>query len=317
MRLKFASLVVVALGAVGCGGGGGPGSDVISELDRANLGTKAEARAFSQISPVSIYLMAQTVVQFPELGDEPPPECPSFTFDGDRTHIVGGCTNEFGVRYEGEMEFVASSAGRPYGTLSFKNFGSTEQEDCGATGEQASATLQIDGTVELKGNADASDLNINLAVTDDQVEEGTCLVTEQKLGYAYKGKITGSVPDFSAISNEEDFANLTASTWNGKGQLGIAPLGFVDIETVDQVMDLGGCATGAMSGTSRLTGEKKVELTFRGAEECGLSATWTLDGVEQGELEGVTCSAMGGGSLSAFGLLALGGLLLRRRRDAH
>ncbi|HLT31355.1 MAG TPA: MYXO-CTERM sorting domain-containing protein [Myxococcaceae bacterium] len=309
MRLKFLTLAVLGAGVVGCGGG--PGTGAISKMDRAALATEAQASAFGSMSPVALYFMSQSLMVAEDSSANTP--CPTISRDGDVTRVVGGCTTDEGIRYIGEATYTVAKEGRPYGTVEFSGFGTETPSECGAEGDRtAIEEIRFEGTMVVKGDRNQSELDFDVAVEGNSVDEITCALEDQAVAYVFKGTVDGPLPD---LSNESSIANLTASTWNGTGKVGISEFGYVDIETTDEVIDVNTCRFGAISGQTKLTGDREIVITYRGAEQCGAAANWTLDGVDQGELRGVTCSAMGGGSLSAFGLLAVGGLLRRRRRD--
>lgn len=310
MRFKLvSSLAVLSLAAVGCDQGG-PGADAIKEMERAPLATYEEAHAFGNYSPFSMYMSIQMFAAAAQDEEENPMGCPKVTVDGRVTRIEGGCTTG-GSTITGSLVFTADEAGSKFGRLELDGFGVIEEEEC--NGEVVTNTMVMDGTSRVKGDNTRAEVELDVAVRTSEPDE-LCVLRSETIAYVFNGQVEGPIP--SPVDGEQ-MATQDASTWNGTGQVGIAQFGYVDVETEDQVIHFGACALGALSGSNTFTGEKEAVITFRGAETCGSNATWTLDGVAQGEMRGVTCSAMGGGSLSAFGLLALGGLLLRRRRDAH
>src|SRR5207237_7006940 len=81
------------------------------------------------------------------------------------------------------------------------------------------------------------------------------------------------------------------------------------------------CFSEAHSGTTTLTGGGKTAvITYDGGTDCDEegTVTWTLDGVDQGEVAGVACTVTGvHGRASGSLLLAAGAIaiaLSRRRR---
>src|SRR5690606_12516670 len=298
MRLRIASLFVLGVGLVGCEPGGA-GSDAIKDMDRAALASEAEVRTFAEFNPIYVYYLTQAM-SHGSLGELAPgseegrADCPRIVEEGSVRRIVGNCTDDEGTRYVGEVEFAADEAGAPYGTLTFKGFGTEYSFSCGEgeTATEVTTSSRFDGRAVVRGDASASELDFNFAVTGNEVDDDTCESTQEALAFVFKGRIDGAAPTFPAEG--EAALTLEPTTWSGKGQIGASPYGYVDYELIDEVVDFEVCNEGAASGTSRLTGEKEVEITFRGAETCGASATWTLDGVAQGELEGVHCSAVGG-----------------------
>lgn len=314
MKLKLmSSLAVLSLAAVGCGSAG-PGSKAVDEMETASLGSQAQVTAFATFGPLQAYQFPQIYIAAATLAENgDAADCPRMTRDGDVVKFEGGCTNSEGIRYEGSLEIQPDAANPAVGKVTYNAFKATTPNEC-ADGQTVDTVTTFDGTFTSKGTQTKSEFSMDLALTTDSLSGSGCSVDRYVVGLVYDGTIDGPAP---SITGGEASLMQGASTWNVTGEIGISEFGAVTVETKDEVIDLAECDDGALSGTTTLTGLKKAEITFVGGQTCGASATWTLDGVAQGELTGVTCSAMGGGSLSAFGLLALGGLLLRRRRDAH
>lgn len=302
---KKMSLAALAIGAVGCGGG--PGSQALGEMEPAALTTSAEVGGFANGSAVRLYGLVAAL----ELQSQDPQNgnCPVVTVDGNTTTYEGGCSDAGGNRYVGRFTDRRDAAGSSSGTLSFDGFGTEETEEC-ANGTTYTARQTLDGTLTRGGSAAKGTFDIDMLMTGTGVTD-TCQTSTQRIAIDYTGEVDGGFP-----RTEQDFLRVT--TWNGKGRIGLDGLGKAEVETVDEKLDANTCQTEAVSGSTTITsGENKAVITYDGAAQCTLdsSATWTLNGTAQGSLSGVGCSAVGTGAVSAWGLVALGGLLLRRRRQ--
>jgi hypothetical protein len=116
----------------------------------------------------------------------------------------------------------------------------------------------------------------------------------------------------------------TAETvWSGSGTItrdGASPTGTVEATTVDQRRDDTICNNQSLSGTTTLTAnDHTATLTYDGATDCddpGADALWSLDGVPQGSITGISCSMAPGArtSMPLFLLLAAGFVFAFRRR---
>ena len=114
---------------------------------------------------------------------------------------------------------------------------------------------------------------------------------------------------------------LRTITWNQEGHTAsksVVASGQMDIATVDEVTNDTLCASEAISGSTHFTtSTQTAAVHYDGGTDCSeeSTVTWTLDGVDQGEISGVSCSS----TASGRGLLGLGlsmGLLVGfRRRD--
>jgi len=165
----------------------------------------------------------------------------------------------------------------------------------------------LTGKVAVTGSTTDIQFDLDLKIEGTSLT-AECVVENRVIGIDYQGTVKGAVPT-------PDNSGMGRSTWNGKGRFGESSEGVVSVETVDEVIDRGQCLTEALSGSTTITaGHHVAVVTYDGATDCAedSTSTWTLDGEAKGELQGVGCSAAGG--LSAWALLALGGLGLRRRR---
>jgi uncharacterized protein (TIGR03382 family) len=122
------------------------------------------------------------------------------------------------------------------------------------------------------------------------------------------------------IDYEGAFEQLgTGQKWSGKGWIGSASSGKLEVSTVDQILDSETCQHESLSGSTTFkAGKSTVVVTYDGATDCDEDSTahWSLNGQDQGEMAGIGCSAGGGGMGLAWGaLVALLPLLPRRRRN--
>jgi len=302
------SLAALALGAVGCGGG--PGSKALAEMDDAALTSEAEIANFANGSALRVYFVALSTQG---LIEEVEGNCPAVKVDGNTTTYEGGCTNADGVKFTGRAVRKLDAPGSTTGSVTYEKFGTEELGSCESGSTYTQKSL-VDGTSRLGGTATTGTFELDLVIEQTGVaDEGSCVARTERLAYDYKGEVDGPLPD---PNNEASL--LRVSTWNGRGRMGMTGLGVVNVETKDEVLNLRVCETEAISGTTTFTaGKNEAVITYDGAAQCTITsaATWTLNGVSQGSIAGIGCSALGTGAMSAWGLLALGGLMLRRRRN--
>lgn len=304
------SLAALAIGAVGCGGG--PGSKALSEMDDAPLTSEAEIANFSNGSALKVYMVAAGMRG---MASEIEGSCPSVKVDGNTTTITGDCTDSEGNKFTGRAVIKLDAAGSKTGTTTFDGFGTESQGTC-ESGSKYTEKVLVDGTSKLGGTQTEGTFDIDLVVEQTGVEdEGNCVSKTQRIAYDYSGELDGPLP----LTEDDAMSMLRDSTWNGRGRMGATGFGVVSLETKNEVLNPEKCSFEALSGTTTITaGKNEAVITYDGAAQCtpASAATWTLNGVSQGSMIGIGCSALGGGAMSAWGLLALGGLVLRRRRNS-
>ena len=212
-------------------------------------------------------------------------QCPAASDTGTTATVTGNCTDSKGHAWTGTATVDHGSATR---TVTLTDFGND------AFGGSVKAT----GTVTITEQApDRHSFAIDLV-------GGGGITTTTK----YNGTVVGTYD--------------TPTTWNGSGTItrdgDFFNGGTVASTTVDQVRDNDGCPGEGFSGTTTMTSDDHVVvITYDGNTACDPdhSARWTRDGVDQGTIAGVTCSA--GGSGTSWLALALVTLLLTSRRSSR
>ena len=300
MRYQMMSAAVLAVCAVGCGG---PGSAALGEMDPAPLTTRADVTKWTGGSAPWIY--GQALVLASDLGDDQDARgCPKKEVDGNTTRWIGNeCINDDGVKFFGTLTDARDAAGSATGTVTYDRFGIERVADCKGT---SMLDRQIfDGTVRISGTNQERRFDIDLSATSTGPDDDTCIIGTSVLASDYEGTVTGSMDPSKG-----------RSTWNGKGRVGNSETGMVHVETVEEIIDREQCASEPISGSTTITsGEHVAIITYNGGASCHVAGTapWSLDGVQQDDLVGVFCS-VGPTGMTALGLLALGGLLRRRRQ---
>jgi MYXO-CTERM domain-containing protein len=214
--------------------------------------------------------------------------CPTTADDGTTVTITGGCTDSENKRHEGEVTITRVDGPRDL-DLTFSEYGSGEGEIARTTG--TAVVRQIDTS--------------SYTFDVDLVNEGGVTVEID-----YFGTVTGNYGQ--------------ATTWNGSGTVtrtGFEPTGTAEVETVEQLVDDAICSGQSSSGeTTIVVDGHTIVVTYDGETDCdeNNAARWSLDGKDQGLVEGVTCAVTDndgrlGAALFMFVLLGLG---TRRRRTS-
>lgn len=214
------------------------------------------------------------------------PVCPTTTDDGTTVTITGGCTDSEGTRFEGSVTITRVDGPRDL-DLSFDGYGSGEGDIALNTGM---ASVRQTGT-------DSYEYEVDL------VNDGGVTVD-----ITYSGTVSGNYGQ--------------ATVWNGMGvvtRTGIVPpTGTAGVETVDQLVDDSICSGQSSSGETTIEVDgHRIVITYDGETDCdeNHAARWSLDGKDQGLVEGITCAVTsGGGRTGAVILFMLALLGLRRRR---
>jgi len=214
------------------------------------------------------------------------PACPIVTEEGDTLIVTGGCTDSGGVAWSGFARVERGEAGSLQGI--YERFGEARFGPQLTTG-----TIEID---ELDANVHAFAL--------DFVREATA----SEITIHYEGEVTGTIG-----------IPVTAS---GTGRFELSQGGgteVVEATTVDEFADDTICLNPLSGTTTMVSAEHTVVITYDGATDCDpkAAARWSLDGEDQGLLEGVTCSVAGGGGLPAGTVLGLLLLAISRPRRSR
>ena len=291
--------------AVGCSddesdGGAGP---VLDGFPDATLGADAmQARVWASGSAPKVFASGQLPISLAELElDLNEGTCPVKTMTGTTTTYEGGCTDTNGNTWTGRA--VSSEL-----SMTYDGFGFSETEDC--NGQQVAESVSYSGTLTLSGDETALAFDLDLQSEGMGADEESCVAASFMSALSYQGEMREGTEDADADGEPDD------QIWNGSGRLGNNIYGVADVETVDEVTNDVACDSEAVAGATTIrAGGHAIVIGYDGATDCDEDSTvrWSLDGVDQGELTGVTCSTgrPGGGLL----LLVVGALVLRRRRS--
>jgi hypothetical protein len=218
------------------------------------------------------------------------PACPMTSDDGTTVTITGGCTDSEGKRFEGEVTITRVDGPRDL-DLSFDGYGSGEGDVARANG--TASVRQIDDSVYT--------FDVDLASNG--------LTT---LDIDYSGTIVGDYGQPTRFSGSGVVARSSFTP----------PNGTAEVSTEDQLIDDSVCSGQSVSGETTIdVNGHVIVVTYDGATDCDEdhAARLTVDGKDQGLVEGITCTVMSGGRaggvLSVLMLLGLGAAWRRRRPD--
>jgi hypothetical protein len=241
--------------------------------------------------------------------------CPAMTETDDGFVIEGeGCTTDDGAVWTGRV--VARGLTRADGTgapepadsatIDYEELTIESPSDC--PDATAPSRITLDGRLEMTSSgASGFDFDLRLEVSGSGVGDDCTDIGDVAGAYEYQG------------SRREDG---TQQIWNGSGRIGSSASGAYEAETVDEVLDSSVCSSEALSGTTTVkAGEDVAVFTYDGATDCdeASTVTWTFNGADRGELEGVRCAvgrARFGPLGIALGVLSLLGVTRRRRSAA-
>jgi MYXO-CTERM domain-containing protein len=276
---------------------------VIDSLPEGHLDASAPPTSFS--APM-MFALAITPTGISSVGGEMA-TCPIRTESGGTVVLEGGCTDDQGREWFGRAVTPSNALpGVPTnGTITYEGFGSDQGSDCADRPDARSRTL-ADGTVTFTQTAASLRYDIDVVLTVSGVQDD-CTETERQVALLYSGSMT---------------QDGNAQIWEGSGSVGNDLAGRFDVRTDGERLDDDACNTEALSGTTTVTaGSDVAVITYDGATDCDpmSTATWTLNGVDQGTVTGVRCSASPGqrGSPALAIVAVLGAAIVwgvRRRR---
>lgn len=280
--------------AAACGGGGVAGP-ILDGFDPAPLSDDpAAAREWAlSASAPRVLGTAQAPITAADLAIQlGEATCPVKTESGTTTTYEGGCTDAGGTQWRGRAEATASG-------FSYDGFGWTGVDDC--NGQQVGEDITFDGEIQMSGGPTGFSFDIDIRFDGVATDEITCAQRNATGAISYSGELRQDDGD--------------VDVWNGSGRVGTTIGGVADVETSDEVLNDAICGDEAVSGTTTIkAGDHTLAIRYDGATDCDADATvqWSFDGVDKGELTGVSCSA---GGAPAWGLLfVVGAVILRRRR---
>ncbi len=206
-------------------------------------------------------------------------ECPIVSREGSRVTVQGGCTDASGKSWTGQArQFVDDTRVR----ARLRAFGHGER--------------RVDGRVELRVEPEPSFV-MNVVATEHSPDQP---------------------PHWLAIDAR---GRRTAGTWSAHGEVATDELGRVELRAEGIVLDGDVCSHEPLRGHLELrSAEQWVRIDYDGATDCDPKGTarWSLDGVDQGELEGVggelRCNPDSNGSAPTGTGMLLGLVMLGRRR---
>lgn len=232
--------------------------------------------------------------------------CPTEVKSGTTTTYTGGCTDKDGNAWTGVMEISSNKATQMFG-IDYQEFGVSGTVDCTKAGTVNSRTM-LDGQFEFN-NGDSFVVRLGGTITDTDLD--ACTSSEAQILMDYAGVITTVGGDKKGPGKKAD----TASVWSGEGKWAHSLYGKVDVATYGEIYD-GPCGDEAESGATVFwTTDHTAVMLYDGQIDCDPEGTveWLLDGVSQGEIDGVDCST--GGTGAGLGALLASLLFIRRRRD--
>ena len=260
-------------------------------------------------------LIGDHISRWQEDGNKGLPPCPTLTGYNDmgeavgtETSAVGGCTDHNGVAWMGS----SSQYMLDVETIAMVNDGfgtSTPSADCKGVSDHFSIHSYSEWS-DFAGDTNTVSLLSALGSTTHMVDD-SCKPVEE--GMALDVVMTRK----SVMAGEAEEV-----TWNQTGHTAaqtIAATGQMDIETKDEVTNDSICYSEAISGSTHFTTSvQTAAVHYDGGTDCSdeSTVTWTLDGVDQGEISGVSCASTTRRGLP-FMWLSLGLVLIFRRRDAE
>lgn len=217
--------------------------------------------------------------------------CPRTEDDGAISTITGGCVDSSGEEWLGLARVVREQDGGRQVVL----------ESYGSRNEDGEAML-------------ASGSMLVRALSERSREFDVDLVRESEattIAIAYLGQVEGDY--------------RSATRWNGAGTVErkgrVEPLGVVEAETLDEVIDEAVCSGQPASGRTTLELPRGTAVvTYDGATDCDddQAALLSVDGRDRGRLSGIACAlragSVGAGPLAWAALIGLAWRVRARSR---
>lgn len=210
--------------------------------------------------------------------------CPQVEQDGDRTVITGGCTTESGSTRVGRARIVTRG---DEVRARLDGLGDDEQRVWGAVRVSTAGELRFSLDVRVQSTEPMQDL----------------------------------APRATWLAIDAEGHRDASGRWFMEGELAAEGKGRVRVRSTGIVLDDEQCAHEPLAGRTELwAGDHHVEIRYDGATDCQDEGTarWWRDGVEQGELRGISghagCSIASPRERGLAGLLVLLAVLGRARR---
>ena len=272
----------------------------LAEIPEADLSTAEQVTIWSQTSApnlfmqvlVPTFMVGDQISQWQEAGNSGLPDCPVYTGYDETGQVVGmeasvvgdGCTDFKGTQWLGSNTQSMSKDGNIL--LVNNGFGTigpspecTDRNDTLLIHSYTEWSYLSEDTVEIDM------LSALDAVT--HTTDSSCMPVED-----------GLATDVVMTQLTEMVGDAEQNTWNHVGHAAInsdGVTGHMDVETTDEVTNDSLCTTEALSGTTRFTtSTQTAAVHYDGATDCDLESTvtWTLDGVGQGEISGISCASV-------------------------
>ena len=286
------TLVGLVACSMACGSNGSGGSSsVLDGVSPAHIGSAADMDAWKTSSAPGVFFASLTPLIAAQVERGSAGTCPVVTMNGTTTTYQGGCSGSNGDAWVGQATEEGGS-GSATGDISYQGFGFT-----GSNG----VTTTYDGTVTASSSGNAVDYAIDIT-----------------LNAVGSGSNNSGAISYSATAVAVGSGSDQMTTWNGNGELGSTLEGKVSASTKDELIQNSVCSHKPLSGTTTIVaGADTAVITYNGAGSCDQTATapWTLDGMAETDLTGVSCSVGDGGSAWIAGIMIVLGL--RRRRGAR
>lgn len=223
-------------------------------------------------------------------------DCPVVSTTPTSTTYTGGCTDSIGVEWGGSYTYGVGTDGDI--EITWDNFSLRQPQPCdgGGTVDNVSA---FDGT--FGGGYYTEDFEVSTTGTATVVDTAACTAATRN----FKIEYTGTQVEIDAYNDRFDGSGTYADDVGGKAE----------VQTIGEILG-DACGSEAVSGVTLLTTPTdQVSIIYDGAIDCDATPTvnWQLNGVPQGEIEGVACSSTGSAGLGLFALAPLAALIRRRR----